>query len=379
MDKGLLEKIDKYYDEDEHEKIIELINSLPDEECDYEAKGLLAVALNNLDRYDEAIEILGSIADEGSSDRKWYYRIGYAYYYSNKYNKAAEAFKKAIELIKQEENPDSELLEEYIEYLTKCNKKMVQKKYMQNKSLENKSISEPIEIIYSEEDGEYKVIKGVVDLGYMGVYSTDGIDIDFDENSLAEVFEEEKDTDYYKETYLPLKPYLREDMTKDEIAKGLTAFYNARIADIQKHQTALNQVFLAYILDDLNGCGFPLWEDCTDYIIQDKMPECDEDDLYDVFYSDEASDAIEELYYKLEEKANNGEVDNSSPAEDIFRKYFPMFDLDKFLADIYGEYLHLSNANISFQCSGEGQALDIACAAYAEITINNSFYDWHNH
>lgn len=378
MDKDLLKKIDKYYDEDEHEKIVELINSLPNEERDYEAKGLLAVALNNLDRYDEAIEILSSIADEGKSDRKWYYRIGYAYYYSTNLPKAAGAFRKALELIRLEENPDRETVDEYTMYLTKCNQKMVQKEYKQNKFLKAKDISEPIKIIYSEKDGQYKVVNGVVDLGYMGVYGTDSIDVSFNEIAFAKIFEEE-DTDYYREVYLPLKLYLNKDMTKDEIAKGLTAFYNARITGIKKHQTALNQTFLAYILDDLSGCAFPLWEDCKDYIIQENMPKCDEDDLYDVFYSDEAVSAINTLFGELYERPNNKEIDNSTPAEDIFRKYFPMFNLEKFLSDIYSEHLNFDMANISFQCSGEGQGIEIACAAYAQITINNSFYDWHNH
>lgn len=250
---------------------------------------------------------------------------------------------------------------------------------MKKNVLAKTDISKPIKIIYSEKDESYQVVEGVVDFGYMGVYDTDKIDIDFDEDSLIDIFEADENDKYDIERYLPLKSYLRENMTNDEIAKGLTDFYNARIADIRKHQTALNQVFLAYILDDLDGCGFPLWEECTDYIIKDKMPECDEDDLYDVFYSDEVSNAIEELYGKLEESENNGEVDNSTPAEDIFRKYFPMFDLDKFLADIYGEYLYFSCADISFQCSGKGQGIEIACGAYANITINNSFDDWHNH
>lgn len=136
---------------------------------------------------------------------------------------------------------------------------------------------------------------------------------------------------------------------------------------------------MTYLLDDLSGCGLEFWEDCPDYVIEDKIPDCDEDDIYDVIYSDKANNAIEELYDSLEEEPHTGEPCEATPAEDIFEKYFPMFNLKKFLSDIEAEYLSLSGANVVFQCSGEGEALEIVCGAYAEITVNNSFYDRHNH
>lgn len=378
MDKRIQKKIDKYYDEDKLEKVIELINGLPDKKRDYDTTYMLAVTYNNLKQYNKALEVINSVADEGQDDSGWYYCVGYSYYYQNEMVKAADAFAKALELIKQEEEPNGEFVKNYIYYLNGCHKYMLHM-FLDKLTSELDDISKPIEIIWSQQDEEYKIVKGVVDLGYMGIYTIDNMSVDFDNNTLEAIFKADENDNYDAETYLPLKPYLREDMTKDEIAKGLTSFYNARIADIKKHQTALNQTFLAYILDDLSGCGFPLWEECTDYIIKDKMPECDEDDLCDVFYSDEAVSAIDNLFGKLYEKSNNGDVDSKTPAEDIFNKYFPMFDLHDFLIDIDGEYLNFSNANISFQCSGDGQAVEIACGAYAQITINNSFYDWHNH
>lgn len=240
--------------------------------------------------------------------------------------------------------------------------------------------TEPIEIVYSEEDREFRVVKGFVDLGFMGSYPCETISVNFDrKQDMESIFERENQSEYYIENYAPLKSYLKKGMTTDEIAQGLTNFYNARIADINKHQVELNQVFLAYILDDLSGCDFPLWKECPDYIDGDKMPDCDEDDLFDEFYGEEAYNAIVKLYGKLEEKPNNGEVNLETPAEDILKKYFPMFKFDKFLSDIYGEYLYLNKANVVFQCSGKGQAVEIACGAYAEITAKNSFCDWHNH
>lgn len=239
--------------------------------------------------------------------------------------------------------------------------------------------SEPIKIIYSEKDNQFKVASGIVNLGYMGTYNTKNIEVDFEKDTMEYIFNSEDEDDYYLETFAPLKPYLRPDMTNDEIAKGLTDFYNARITDINKHQVELNQVFLINLLEDDCGSAFPFWEECSDYIIENKMPDCDEDYIEDEIYNEDAVNIVDDLFDEIEEKCCNGEVDNSTPVEDVYRKYFPMFDIDKFLSDIYGEYLNLNNANVIFQCSGKGQALEIACGAYAQITINNSFYDWHNH
>lgn len=239
--------------------------------------------------------------------------------------------------------------------------------------------SEPIKIIYSEKDNQFKVTSGIVNLGYMGTYNTENIEVDFEKDTMEYIFNPKEDDNYYLETYAPLKPYLRPDMTNDEIAKGLTDFYNARIENINKHQVELNQVFLINLLEDDCGSGFPFWEECSDYIIENNMPDCDEDDIEDEIYNEDVVDIVDNLFNEIEEKCCNGEIDSSTPVEDVYRKYFPMFDIDKFLSDIYGEYLNLDNANVIFQCSGKGQALEIACGAYAQITVNNSFYDWHNH
>ncbi len=239
--------------------------------------------------------------------------------------------------------------------------------------------TDSIKIIYSKENDEFKVVKGTVNLGYTGVYNTCNIQLGSPNISLKKIFEPDKEDDYYTKTYSPLKDYLRADMTNDEIAKGLSDFYNSRIKDINKHQTALNQLFLIYILYEHCFTNFPFWEECSDYVITDNMPDCDESDIEDEIYSDETVNIVYKVFDDIYKRPNNGKVDNSTPAEDIYRKYFPMFNLNKFLSDIEGEYLTFKDANISFQCSGKGQALEIACGAYAQITADNSFYDWHNH
>lgn len=237
-------------------------------------------------------------------------------------------------------------------------------------------MKDKIEIIYSKEDNAFKVVNGTVDLGYIGVYNTENITVEFD---MDDLYSNHYSNNYYEENFKPLEKYLHKDMNNDEIAKGLEDFYNDRINDICKHQIELNQLFLIHLLESDCGCAFPFWENCSDYIIKDQMPDCDEDDLENVIYNNNAINEINNIFYEIDKKHNDGEICNLKPVEDIYKKYFPMFDLNKFLSDIQGEYLYLNGANITFQCSGKGQALEIACGAYAEITIYNSFYDWHNH
>ncbi len=240
-------------------------------------------------------------------------------------------------------------------------------------------MSEPIEIIYSETEKSFKVVGGVVDLGYMGIYKTENIEAgQFDKNDLETVFDDKKQNLYFNKTYKPLRNYLRKDMTNHEIAAGLEKFYNDRIADINKHQVELNQIFLNFILNDIIASAFPFWEECSDYIIEEKMPQCDKDEIEDFIFNKDMDKRYQELYAQYKEKACNGTVDLATPVEDFWYEYLPMLNLDKFLANICGEHLVFDKADVIFECSGKGQALDLACGAYAEITIDNAFYDWHN-
>lgn len=243
----------------------------------------------------------------------------------------------------------------------------------------NKKKEKPLKIIFLKEEEEFQVVEGFVDLGYLGTYDTENISINVDEYILEDVFEADEEDEYYEKIYLPLKAYLQPDMSMDEVAVGLSNFYNARIADIKKHQVEINQMFLAHILDDLCGSGFPLWEECPDYIVSSEMKKYDVDDIESAFYNEDAVDAAEKLSDQYYKSCHDGDVISEPFAENVIKTYFPLFNVEKFLNDIYGECLALDNANVTFQCSGKNQALEIACAAYAEITIQNSFSDWHNH
>ena len=107
MNKKLINEIEKLNNKNKHKKIIELISSINEDEKDYNIISLLARALNNIKNYDEALNNLMYIREDGIDDPLWYFRTGYAYFYKNEKDTAKYYFNKTIELT----NDNIELLE----------------------------------------------------------------------------------------------------------------------------------------------------------------------------------------------------------------------------------------------------------------------------
>ncbi len=95
----LLKQIEKWHEYGEHEKIAEMLFALPESERDYNITSMLARALNNMGRYEEALALLESVRAQGEEDDKWHFRVGYSLFYIN--GREAESipyFERAIEL-----------------------------------------------------------------------------------------------------------------------------------------------------------------------------------------------------------------------------------------------------------------------------------------
>jgi tetratricopeptide (TPR) repeat protein len=90
-------RIVSWHEEDQHDRIIEAVEKLDRGQWDYDIASLYARALNNMGRYEEALNVLLDLKEEGKSDGVWYFRIGYSLYYLNREAEAAEFFIKAIE------------------------------------------------------------------------------------------------------------------------------------------------------------------------------------------------------------------------------------------------------------------------------------------
>lgn len=105
----LLQQIEQWNADDEEQKIVDAILEVPEEERTTELTGLLARSYNNLGLFKEAIETLLSIDEESRENAIWYYRMGYAYYYQNKFAEAQTAFERSLEL-----DPDDEDVQEFL-------------------------------------------------------------------------------------------------------------------------------------------------------------------------------------------------------------------------------------------------------------------------
>ena len=69
MNEELLEQLETWHEQDEYEKIVDAVQEIPTEDRDYELVNHLGRALNNLERYEEAVEQFLTVAEEGRMTR----------------------------------------------------------------------------------------------------------------------------------------------------------------------------------------------------------------------------------------------------------------------------------------------------------------------
>lgn len=98
MDKDLMNELTLWHNKSQYKKIIKRIMEIPEADRDYDLVSHLARALNNQDNYNEAINYLLSVQEQGEHDSLWHFRLGYAYYYNKQYKEAIAAFEQAVEL-----------------------------------------------------------------------------------------------------------------------------------------------------------------------------------------------------------------------------------------------------------------------------------------
>lgn len=94
----LLQQLEAWHEADDYEQIVQAVTDIPSGERDYVLVSHLGRALNNLERYEEAVEQFLTVVHEGAQDALWHYRLGLAYYYLGKYDKARQAFQAADRL-----------------------------------------------------------------------------------------------------------------------------------------------------------------------------------------------------------------------------------------------------------------------------------------
>lgn len=98
MNSDLRRKIDEWHRADNHQKIIETLEKIPETKRDFETTGLLARAYNNIEDHITAINLLESIREKGENDFLWNFRMGYTKYSLDQIREALSYFNRAVEL-----------------------------------------------------------------------------------------------------------------------------------------------------------------------------------------------------------------------------------------------------------------------------------------
>lgn len=104
MDKEQIAQLAQWHEDDEHQKIVDTLMEISPEDRDYEEISSLARAYNNLGHYEEALEQFAMIAEQGQDDPLWHFRVGYSYYYLNRYEEAVRVLGIANDLDPDNEN-----------------------------------------------------------------------------------------------------------------------------------------------------------------------------------------------------------------------------------------------------------------------------------
>ncbi|MGR6899173.1 SMI1/KNR4 family protein [Rummeliibacillus sp. BSL5] len=98
MKQNLIDQLNEWHESDEHQRIIDSLLTISDEEQDYDSISLLARAYTNMGLYEEALYHFDKISEAGKQDSLWHYRVGFALYYLKRYEESAQAFSRADQL-----------------------------------------------------------------------------------------------------------------------------------------------------------------------------------------------------------------------------------------------------------------------------------------
>ena len=207
------------------------------------------------------------------------------------------------------------------------------------------------------EDGEIN-IQGTVNLGYIGTFTDEEIEID-------DTLEEIREWDIVQDN-------LDEDCTDEELIAFLNRYFNEFADKITRNIDNINGTFLLQTLTDMD-CSEIDFMVIDELFLEDKLPYGNEEDIAELYNF--ARDGLRSLVPYLE-SPNDGCIPKGH-IEALLRSFYPAFDFDCFIKNIVPEVLTLCDGSIAFQCS---DAFDeaILCGAYAELDEELSFKDWHN-
>ncbi len=100
----LLNQIKEWTKMQQHQKIVDAIEALPEKDRDYPFTCILAREYNMLHRYDEAKELLDSVRKEGKNDPNWFFHYGFTFYSMKRFAEAKGAFQQVLKMVPKHPN-----------------------------------------------------------------------------------------------------------------------------------------------------------------------------------------------------------------------------------------------------------------------------------
>ena len=100
----LLKNIEQWAKAMEHQKIIDAINALPENERDYTLTCILAREYNVVQRFADAKALMESVRAEGQKDPNWFFHYGYTLYSLRRFAEAKGAFQQVLKMVPKHPN-----------------------------------------------------------------------------------------------------------------------------------------------------------------------------------------------------------------------------------------------------------------------------------
>ncbi|OON95923.1 MAG: hypothetical protein ATN36_06925 [Epulopiscium sp. Nele67-Bin005] len=248
-----------------------------------------------------------------------------------------------------------------------------------------------IEVKYEEHLDSF-FVKGIIDLGYMGVYENEEFQtcqLNFEpqiaiDNDLSDFKNQmgslENVKVNFKENNFELKVNSNV-LDGPTVATILEQWFNQQQAMFCKHRKQMNDNFLWHIFNAMFNIVPKYWEyECL--VVGVNWEDYNKEEV--LFYPfGEVCDEWEGYNEQFNQVANNGTVEKPD-VEGWIRKNMPHFNLDVLLDNVKPVIIHLDFANggyLAFECEDKLRYDDydiVSIGGYAEINADLSFFDWHN-
>ncbi len=161
--------------------------------------------------------------------------------------------------------------------------------------------------------------------------------------------------------------YLQEDCVKSENKAENEQLLSTKFAElktlIESHSQFIINYFMSMPLD--LGEFDEMWDE---WLFDEKQKGLSEEEL-NKLRKDLGKKVLAEMPTYLEKETEKD-------IAELYKKYLPYFDYNKFVKTIELEYLNLEIDGFSVQLSDKN--MELFCAAYESFDLNLNGYDWHN-